>query len=288
MAGETMTPALRARVESLDPGSPLDYRELAVLLVATWKDEAGPRRVGLAGGQGTGKSTLARLLDQASAGIGLRACVLALDDYYLPRADRLVLARRVHPLFETRGPPGTHDVERLRADLEALAGPAAVEVPVFDKGRDDRVGVRKLVGPFDLVVLEGWCIGALAQPAEALLSPCNDLERDEDPDGRWRCYVNQALSRSYSALFALLDAIVFLRAPDMACVRRWRLEQEAERPPGQRMDAATVARFVAHYERITRDMRANLPGRAAWTIDLNADHSIEAIERRDPTGRHSR
>lgn len=284
-AGEATTPELLACAERLDPGAPADYRELAALLALRWRAAgpgARPRRVGLAGGQGTGKSTLARLLVQAGEAVGLRIAVLALDDYYLPRAERLALAGRQHPLFETRGAPGTHDVARLRDDLCALAGAVVVEVPVFDKGRDDRVGTRALVGPFELVVLEGWCVGAQAVPEAALRRPFNTLERDEDLDGHWRRASNEALASSYAALFAMLDELVYLRPPDLDSVRRWRLEQETERPAEQRMDASAIDRFVAHYERISEAMRASLPGRADWTIQLARDHSVASILRRAP------
>lgn len=283
LAGAATTPELRACAERLDPSGPPDYRELAALLAMHWRAGAkvgGARRVGLAGGQGTGKSTLARLIVQACDGLGLRTCVLALDDYYLPRAERLALAGRVHPLFVTRGPPGTHDVALLREQLEALATAATVEVPVFDKGRDDRVGTRALAGPFELVVLEGWCVGAQAAEDEALRVPCNALERDEDRDGRWRRAVNEALASGYAAIFARLDELVYLRSPDLDSVRRWRLEQEAERPAERRMDAAAIERFVAHYERITEAMRTSLPGRADWIVELARDHAIAGIVRR--------
>ena len=270
-----------------DPAGPRDFRELAALLAERFS-AARLRRIGLAGGPGTGKSTLARLLEQAGAHLGLRVCTLALDDYYLPRAERLALAARVHPLFETRGPPGTHDVALLRDHLIALGGPGAVDVPRFEKGRDDRVGTRRIEGPCDLVVVEGWCVGARSVEEAALVEPCNALEREADPDGHWRRHANEQLGSGYAELFALLEAIVFLRAPDLAAVRRWRLEQEAERPDHQRMDAVAIDRFVEHYERITRDMLATLPGRADWTIELAPDHRIAGIARSDRNRNRSR
>lgn len=284
MAREPWDASLQALVAALDPVAPADYRALAALLVRDGQRDSTVRRIGLAGGQGTGKSTLARLVAQAGAQVGLRIGLLALDDYYLPRAERLALAARVHPLFETRGPPGTHDVARLRADAAALARSGSVDVPVFDKGRDDRAGTRRVVGPFDRVVVEGWCVGARPESGDALATPCNALERERDPDGRWRRAVNDRLATDYAALFGELDALVFLRAPDLACIRRWRLDQESERPPAQRRHAAEIERFVAHYERITLAMRRELPARADWTIELAPDHSIAAIHRRRLAG----
>lgn len=280
LAGVAWATGLGEAVEALDPGTPPGLRALALLLVRAWQAEPRPRRVGLAGGQGTGKSTLARALEAAGDLLGHRIGVLSLDDYYLTRAERAALARRVHPLFETRGPPGTHDVARLDRDLAALGLPGEVEVPVFDKGLDDRVGRVRRAGPFDVVVLEGWCVGARAVPEAALAAPCNALEREVDPDGRWRRFVNERLATDYAALFARLERIVFLRAPDLGSVRRWRLEQERARPVDLRLDAAAIDRFVAHYERITLDMLATLPDRADWTIGLAPDHSIASIARR--------
>ena len=135
----------------LDPTAPPDYRALAAQLAVAWRKRR-PRRVGLGGGQGAGKSTLGRLIEAACAEAGLRAVVVGLDDYYLPRAQRLALAARTHPLFETRGLPGSHDVGALRAAMDALLEPGPVELPRFDKGRDDRVGTEVREGPFELVV----------------------------------------------------------------------------------------------------------------------------------------
>lgn len=281
LAGSEGTPDLSACVDALDPDAPPDYRALAAVLAHSFASSRR-RRVGLAGGQGTGKSTLAHLLEQAGAHFGMRVCTLALDDYYLPRAERLALAARVHPLFETRGPPGTHDVALLRDHLIALGETGAIDVPRFDKGLDDRSGSCRIEGPFDLVVVEGWCVGARSVDESALASPCNSLERDEDADGRWRRHANERLAAGYAELFSLLETTVYLRAPDLAAIRHWRLAQESERPERRRMDAAAVDRFVAHYERITCDMQARLPGKVDWTIELDPDHGIAGIVRRGP------
>lgn len=253
-----------------------DYRQLAGRLAGLWKS-ARPRTVGLAGGQGAGKSTLTRFLVEACDAAGLRWAALSLDDYYLTRAERERLVARVHPLFATRGPPGTHDVERCREHLHALRRPEEVRIPVFDKGSDDRADERVLRGPFDGVLLEGWCVGARPADEAALATPVNALEAERDPDGVWRHHANAQLAGPYARLFAELDFLIFLRVPGLAAVRRWRLQQEQERPPDQRLSAAQVDRFVQHYERVTLAMLEDLPDRADVVVELDEAHGVSAV-----------
>ena len=259
----------------LDANAPDDYRQLAALLVDRWQRQ-GIATAGLGGGQGAGKSTLGKLLAEAGELLDCRVHVLSLDDFYLAKADRLRLAADVHPLLATRGPPGTHDIELLRKALRDLRRQTTVQVPRFDKGRDDRHGHRALQGPADIVVLEGWCVGASASanPSADLAMPMNDLERQEDADGRWRRHVDEALRAPYARLRADLRTLAFLQVPGLDAVRRWRLQQEQQRPPEQRMDAAAVGRFVQHYERITRRMLAELPPIADMVVRLDQGHGV--------------
>ena len=278
MAGRPATPAALACYEGLPADGPEDYRQLAALLVEDWQ-----RRqvacVGIGGGQGAGKSTLAALLLRAGDLLGHRVLALGLDDFYLTRAERGQLAATVHPLFATRGPPGTHDVARLLEVVRALkgGGTTPVAVPRFDKGADDRAGQVMAQGPVDTIVVEGWCIGAPASERGEPNAPINAVERDEDADGRWRRHIDEALAGSYAALHQEFDELIFLAVPDLEAVMRWRTEQEQERPPAQRMAAEDLARFIAHYERITRRMIARLPSRAEVVVALNASHRVARL-----------
>ena len=271
--GRDVDEVVRRALLGIGAETPREDRALAALMAASWRERPASR-VGLGGGQGAGKSTLAHAIRAACDAVGLRVAVLSLDDYYVTRAERGRLARTVHPLFETRGPPGTHDIARCREAMAALLGPRRVDVPVFNKGLDDRVGTHRLEGPFDVVLLEGWCVGAPCAGDEDLDRPINRLEREEDADGIWRRAVERALDRDYQPAWDELEALVFLRVPGLDAVRRWRLEQESARPASQRLDATAVARFVAHFERITLRMLERLPGKADLTIALAPDHSI--------------
>jgi D-glycerate 3-kinase len=270
---------LVATRDALDERAPADYRELAALLAHHWLTRPHSR-VGLCGGQGAGKSTLGWLIEAACAHIGLRCCVLSLDDFYLPREDRLALAARVHPIFETRGPPGTHDVALLRRAMAHLLEPGAVELPVFDKGTDDRTGTRTATGPFDVVVVEGWCVGAKPIDPSELETPINALEQERDADGTWRRYVNEKLECDFAPLAEELDFLAFLQVPNLGAVRRWRLEQENERDPQQRMSADEIARFVEHYERISLAMLRDLPAKADAVVELDDAHRIHRLRLR--------
>ena len=237
-----------------------------------------PVAIGLAGAQGSGKSTVAARLTTRLAADGLRAAVLSLDDHYLTQAERASLGRTVHPLLQTRGVPGTHDVALARRTIDTLLrGQGAVSAPRFDKTRDDRAPPAawpRQQAPLDVLLLEGWCVGARPMPDAALDHPVNALERNEDGDGRWRRHVNAALRSDYAPLFGRLQSLVLLRAPGFACVHAWRMQQErgldwAADGRHAMMDEAGLHRFIAHYERLTRWMLADEP--ADLVIDLAAD-----------------
>lgn len=247
---------------------------------------AGLLVAGICGAQGSGKSTLASALARRAGEQGIAAAVLSLDDLYLTRAERGELGRKVHPLLQTRGVPGTHDVMLGLDTIAALERGEAARLPRFDKGRDDRAPQGEWpIAPAHcrLLILEGWCLGAAPQPEAALVEPVNALERNEDPQGLWRAYANRALALDYATLFARLDLLIFLAAPGFEVVQEWRGQQErALRQAGApaAMDDAQIARFVQHYERLTRHILAEMPARADLVAWLGRDRTVVRIEAR--------
>ena len=282
----------------LRTGWQADYARLSGQLLAELPSVADrPTVLAVTGAQGTGKSTLAAHLRSVVAALGGAAAVLSLDDLYLSRAERAALAAAVHPLLRTRGVPGTHDLGlgmRLLAALTGRAGsigvPAgrldrddSIAIPRFDKGLDERLPVsqwRSQRLPVSLVIVEGWCLALPPQSTAALQQPINQLEQDEDGDGRWRYWVNARLTHDYQAFFGSFDAVVALLPPDFEAVHRWRGEQELGLPAERRMGAAALAHFVAHYERLTRHGLASWPQRADWCVWLAPDHHIDWITHR--------
>jgi D-glycerate 3-kinase len=244
--------------------------------------------LGINGAQGTGKSTLSNFLATTlQDDHGISVAELSIDDIYLTRAERAELAQRIHPLFATRGVPGTHDVElgvQVIDKLCVLRNGEFLQLPRFDKSIDDRRPASTwpvAEGPVDVIIFEGWCVASPAAPVEQLLKPVNRLEAEEDVDGSWRRHINELLGSSYSVLFDKIDALVVLQAPDFDAIYRWRGEQERKLAASavamatQIMREAELSRFIQHYERITRQNLAILPSIADVVLTLDQFHAVQ-------------
>ena len=259
------------------------------LLLRLTSNPNKPLFIGINGAQGTGKSTLAKLLELCSTEVGCKVVVLSIDDFYLSKAARAQLAETVHPLLATRGVPGTHDVEQLKSCLSRLLDSQAgtVKIPRFDKAADnplpeDHWPTATL--PVELIILEGWFIGLEPEPCEHLLSPVNHLEAIEDGDGSWRNFVNNSLRYDFADLFGRLDSLLMLQAPSFEQVFAWRSlqEEKLKRHRAARGDADTsgvmspeeIAHFIQHFERLTRHALTTLPGKADWVFHLDSQHRV--------------
>lgn len=214
----------------------------------------------MVGAQGSGKTTLARAAAERFGGVQI-----SIDDVYLTRARREAMAEEVHPLFLTRGPPGTHDLRMLGRLIKALGTARPNDknlIPDFDKRGDDRRPIRDwrvFEGRPSAILIDAWCLGAVPETEADLAAPINALERDRDPDGVWRRAVNGFVAGSYADFAARFDAIVFLQAPGFDVVLDWRSQQEADllKIPPSRLPQAErrrLAVFIQHFERITRRM----------------------------------
>ena len=236
-----------------------------------------PLIVGINGAQGSGKSTVCRFLESLLRPRGLRTVTLALDDLYLTRDERSALAREVHPLFATRGVPGTHAIGLGFDIVEDVLTSRPFTLPRFDKAADDRAPTgTHVTGPVDVLLIEGWCVGARPQDEAELAMPVNALEELEDPNMLWRYVVNRHLGADYAKLFGLIDLLVMLKVENFEAVHANRSLQEAKLRAAQPdapglMDDDALTRFIAHYERLTRHMLDEMPGRADVTFEIGAD-----------------
>jgi len=222
-----------------------------------------PLLIGLSGAQGCGKTTSTQMLKRV---MGDDVVVLALDDFYFTLAERQTLAKKVSPLFETRGVPATHDIallERTIARLQNADKVRPVSIPIFSKPLDDRLPKSEWVTVTKtprLILVEGWCIGATLPPSFADSAALNTVE-SQDVDNAWRNYQAKILKNEYAQLWAKFDAFIHIRAPKFDFIKNWRIEQEADNlgvPKGQLPQdrIAWVEDFIQYYQRITEAMIA--------------------------------
>lgn len=263
------------------------YMPLANLIKMGF-DTSTTRIIGVNGAQGAGKTTFGTLLKVVlEKALGLKVVQFSIDDIYLSHAERQKLAEEVHPLLATRGVPGTHDVKLGEDTLDALCKAGAKDItliPRFNKAMDDpypRSEWEQFMGRPDVIIFDGWFMGAVEQKETDLLTPVNALEREEDPYCVWRRYVNSQLKDNYKSLFNRLDLLVMLKVPSFDKVYEWRALQEEKlriKTQGQKnlrvMSDEELNRFISHYERLTRHILSEMPSRADVLFSVSNDHRI--------------
>lgn len=245
-----------------------------------------PFFIGINGCQGSGKSTLADFIAQYfTEHFAVSVAVISLDDFYLTSQRRQLLAKDIHPLLSTRGVPGTHDLDLLNDVLNKLANNQKTKLPRFNKATDNPHPneLWPEVEAVDVVIMEGWCWGVAPQNSTELDLPCNDLERNEDAQGKWRHYVNQQLQH-YLAFYQQMDTWLMLKAPSFDCVHQWRWQQEQKLMESQGstqntkiMSQSDVARFIQYFQRLTCHGLNSLPATCDFVFELSHNRTISAL-----------
>ena len=108
-----------------------------------------PYLVGIAGGTGSGKTTVARRL--AAALPAGRVVLLQHDSYYRSRTD-LTFSERELLNFDH---PSALESELLLSHLQALIEGEPIEVPVYDYATHLRLSTTKPVEPAPVILVEG-------------------------------------------------------------------------------------------------------------------------------------
>ncbi len=171
--------------------------------------------IGLTGGQGTGKSTISRILKIIlKEAYGLEVVIFSIDDFYKTLNEREIMSKKISTLFLTRGVPGTHDAQMLYRCIKNFKQTKFKKfiMPKFDKSIDDRLSKKrwlKVKKKPNIVIFEGWCVGVTQQKKKDLIIPINKLETQCDKKGIWRQRVNLELKNNYKKIFNLIDKLIF-------------------------------------------------------------------------------
>ncbi len=244
--------------------------------------------IGLTGGQGSGKSTISKILKIIlKENYNLNTVIFSIDDFYKTLKERESMSRKVSPLFLTRGVPGTHDTQMLLKCLLKLKKTnfQKLQIPKFDKSIDDRVPKnkwQKVNKKPNIAIFEGWCVGAEPQKKMDLLVPINTLEKDKDKKRIWRNRVNQELRNKYNKIFRLIDKIIFLKVPSFKHVYKWRFLQEKKlkiTSKGKKtMTNLQIKSFIMYYERLTKHMLITLSQKAEVMVKIDNQHRLKSIK----------
>jgi len=252
-------------------------------------DKQKPYFVGLSGGQGTGKTTISSIIKIIlEKYFKLKVFKISIDDFYKTKKERINLSKKIHPMLMTRGVPGTHDIKMMLDFFKKTKVKSfkKMKLPNFNKAIDDRSPKKnwyKINQQPDIVIFEGWCVGAKAEINKSLKKPINSIEKTSDQNLIWRKYVNQQLKTKYKKLYSQLNCMIYLKAKNFSLLQKWRLKQEKklwlktnEKSRHKIMSKRDVINFMQTYQRITQNMFKNMPKYASIILNLNDKHQIKS------------
>ena len=244
--------------------------------------------LGLSGSQGSGKTMVTGVLQIILKKFFKKnICIISIDDFYKTLRDRNRMSQQKHSLFKTRGVPGTHDINLIKNFFISVKRKKfkKIKLPKFNKSIDDRSkknywhNINKRP---EIIILEGWCVGAKPQIISSLRKPVNILERHEDKDLIWRKYANEKLKKEYKEVFAMIDYFIFMKVPNFKIVFKWRLLQESKlrkklHYKKKIMTYSAIKRFIMFYQRITLQMMKDLSKSASIVLLLKKNHEIKRV-----------
>ena len=244
--------------------------------------------LGFSGGQGSGKTTVTAILKIILKKFFKRnVYVDSIDNFYKTLKDRDKMSNKIHPLFKTRGVPGTHDINLIKNFINSTKKKKfkKLKLPKFNKSTDNRLNKKywnSINKKPEIVILEGWCIGAKPQSNLSIKKPVNTLEKNEDKNFVWRKYFNEKLKKEYKNLFANIDYFIFIKIPSFKMVFKWRLLQEKKLRKKSYsnkkiMNYKEIKRFIMFYQRITLQMVKDLSKSANVIMFLNKNHEVKKV-----------
>tara|TARA_Y100000591_G_scaffold302628_1_gene297836 strand:- start:111 stop:1028 length:918 start_codon:yes stop_codon:yes gene_type:complete len=281
---EVMSEPFRDKLEQFNKF----YLPISKMIKDEYIKKKKTKLIGLSGGQGTGKSTISNILKIIlKEAYNLETVIFSIDDFYKTLQERKKMSKMISELFLTRGVPGTHDTKMLFQCIKNLktGNFKKISIPKFDKSIDNRLKKNKWLKVKkkpNIVIFEGWCVGATEQKNKDLNSPINKLEKQRDKKKIWRKKVNSELKKNYKKIFNLIDKLIFLKVPNFKYVFKWRLLQEKKlritSKGNKTMNDKQIKNFIMYYERITKNMLKTLSKKADTVISIDSKHRLKSIK----------
>jgi len=167
----------------------------------------------VSGPQGSGKTTFTGVIKKELTKKKLKVLVLSIDDFYFGKKDRLQLSKKISPLLQTRGVPGTHNLKYLKDVLNIFLNnkKCTYKLPKFSKAEDDLLPSQfhLLQFPYDVFILEGWCINYQGENLATLKKPINSMEQKHDQKLQWRKFVNKKSKEYFKTIYSKSHCSIF-------------------------------------------------------------------------------
>ena len=239
------------------------------------------KKIMVAGSQGSGKSTLSKLIKlYLEKFYSKNVIIISMDDFYLSKKQRTQLSKNIHPLFLTRGVPGTHDLELMNKKIKQILNKEfPIYLPVFDKVSDTRKRTYKKVLKADVIIFEGWCAGAQPVNQNYLQKNFNNLEKYKDKNFIWRNSYNKYLN-DYKKIFSQFNYFIYFQFNQWSHVLDWKYKQELELRD-KKKDLALkkyLKEFIQYYEKVSKWMHLKVPKYCNILIKLDAHQKIKSIK----------
>ena len=238
------------------------------------------KKIMIAGPQGSGKSSLSKLIKlYLEKFYDKSVIIICMDDFYLSKKQRTQLSKNIHPLFLTRGVPGTHDLGLMNKKIKQILNKEfPIYLPIFDKVSDTRKRTYKKVLKADVIIFEGWCAGAQPVDLNYLQKNFNNLEKHKDKNFIWRNSYNKYLNE-YQKIFSKFNYFIYFQFNHWDHVLNWKYKQELELRD-KKKDLALkkyLKEFVQYYEKVSKWMHLKVPKYCNILIKLDAHQKIKMI-----------
>lgn len=262
---------------------------LGIKLADKCQNLGHPLVQGILGGQGTGKTTLAKILILILDKLGYNTIAISVDDIYKTYAERQLLQKQDSRLI-WRGPPGTHDVNLGIETLDKLRqshnqkSDNLIPIPRFNKSLFNGAGDRiepEMVSKVDIILFEGWFVGVrpIAEKLFNVAPPPIITETDQE----FARDMNRKLI-DYLPLWEKLDKLIVLYPTDYRFSKQWRQQAEQQMIASGKsgMSDGQIEKFVEYFwkalhpELFIKPLVKNTK-LVELIIEINSDHSLGKI-----------
>ncbi len=215
--------------------------------------------IGIQGGQGTGKTTLVKTMEQILAQMDYKVKSFSIDDFYLAAKQRKQLAKinANNPFYQiARGMPGTHRIKELKQTLSNIKAGKPFHIPLFDKSLHHGYGdvlkkTLKVNQKQDFILFDGWCQGIPTSSSKQLQKICkkdNIPLKEIDPQLKYHKTVLKNL-KQYQPLWKTINYLIMLKPDSSKLHQQWRWQQELEliKKKHKGMTQAQIEYFVNIY-----------------------------------------